>query len=340
MKTREVVLNSPGTFVTRDFDRGELKPGTARVAIRRIGICGTDIHAFHGRQPFFEYPRVLGHELAAEIIEIEGETDLKRGDLVAVEPYLNRASSDASRRGLSNCCDELQVLGVHCDGGMRPELVLPLDKLHRSSGASPDQLALVEMLCIGHHAVKRSRLTRDDRVAVFGAGPIGMSVLTFATLECDTVGTVDLSDARARFAEECFDVQFRLVPDETGICEKSLRDILGGELPTVIFDATGSRRSMETTFAMAAQGARIVFVGLRQGEIAFDDPNFHRRELSLLASRNATPHDFSSVIANIESGRVSTDPWITHRLDLAEVPDRFESVVTDETLRKGVIHLD
>jgi threonine dehydrogenase-like Zn-dependent dehydrogenase len=175
----EIVLARPGRFERRMGELADPAPGEARIRIRRIGVCGTDIHAFHGRQPFFVYPRILGHELGAEVVAVNGDSGWKPGDLVAVEPYLNDPASPASRKGMSNCCESLRVLGVHGDGGMRPELNLPVHKLHRGASASLDQLALVEMLCIGRHAVNRGRAGREDGVLVLGAGPIGLGVVAF-----------------------------------------------------------------------------------------------------------------------------------------------------------------
>jgi len=329
MNQREIRLEEPGRFVEREGELADPRPGEARVRIRRIGVCGTDIHAFYGRQPFFEYPRILGHELAAEIVALNGNSDLKVGQTVAVEPYLNDPDSPASRRGKTNCCESLQVLGVHCDGGMRPEINVPIRKLHSSSSASVDQLALVEMLGIGRHAVNRSQATHADAALVLGAGPIGLSVLSFLKLHTDHITVADLDESRLAFCREAFGIKntIHIKPDPD----------LSRERPDIIFDATGNSGSMLSTFDLVAHGGRIVFVGLFQGDITFNDPNFHRREISLLSSRNATSTEFADVIASIEKGEIDTDPWITHRLNLLDVPDQFAATIADPSLRKAVI---
>ncbi len=334
----EIVLAGPGRFERRIGKMSEPAPGEARVRIRRIGVCGTDIHAFHGRQPFFEYPRILGHELAAEIVAAGGDSGFRPGESVAIEPYLNDPESPASRRGKTNCCESLRVLGVHCDGGMRPELNVPLTKLHRAASASLDQLALVEMLCIGRHAVNRARVGETESALVLGAGPIGLSVLAFLRGRTGRLAVADLSESRLAFCREAMGgAETVPVGPETDLAA-ALGERLGG-LPDVIFDATGSRASMQATFTLAAHGGRIVFVGLCQGELVFDDPNFHRRELTVMSSRNATPAEFGEVIAAMESGEIDTSPWITHRIAFAEVPTRFGPVVADPHLRKAVIEL-
>ena len=174
-----VRLEEPGRFQLHSEPAPAPGPGEALVRIHRIGVCGTDLHAFAGRQPFFDYPRVLGHELGAEVVAFgpDTKTDLKPGDRCAIEPYLNDPTSPASRAGKTNCCENLQVLGVHTDGAMRPLVTVPAHKLHKSDKLSYDQLALVETLCIGAHATERSQPGEHDTVLVVGTGPIGLGAL-------------------------------------------------------------------------------------------------------------------------------------------------------------------
>jgi threonine dehydrogenase-like Zn-dependent dehydrogenase len=223
---------------------------------------------------------------------------------------------------------------------MRPDLNIPLHKLHRAASASMDQLALVEMLCIGQHAVNRSLVSTTENVLVLGAGPIGLSVISFLKGLTKRLIVADLSESRLAFCREVMGVDETVMVRPGTNPEEPIRTALGGALPDVIFDATGNRGSMLSTFDLAAHGGRIVFVGLFQGEVVFQDPNFHRRELTVMSSRNATSEEFGQVIAAMESGQIDTSPWITHRLDFAEVPSRFGDVISDPALRKAVIHLD
>ena len=320
-----IALEKPGQFIAVDGPPPAPAPGDALVRVHRIGICGTDIHAFAGRQPFFSYPRILGHELGVEVIDPGSDPNgLEAGDRCSVEPYLNCGRCIACRAGRSNCCAELKCLGVHIDGGMRPELAVPARKLHRSRTLTYDQLALVETLAIGAHAVDRAAIGPDDFVLVIGAGPIGLSVSQFVQVRGATLAVMDVRESRLAFCRRQFDAAHTLAPGADTVEE--LRSIGGGELPTVVMDATGSARSMAGTFDLPAQGARIVFVGLFQGDIHFNDPNFHRRELTLLASRNALADDFREIIRLVESGRINLMPWITHRFDLADTPQRFPEI--------------
>lgn len=332
----QIALEKPGRFIATDGPSPVKAPGDALVRVHRIGVCGTDLHAFAGRQPFFNYPRILGHELGVEVVDPGSEPDgLEPGDRCSVEPYLNCRRCIACRAGRSNCCAELQCLGVHVDGGMRPEIVVPARKLHRSRALTYDQLALVETLAIGAHAVERAGLTPEDFVLVIGAGPIGLSVTQFVKLRGATLAVMDVRESRLEFCRRHLDVKHTIVAG--GGAADQLRDIGGGDLPTVIMDATGNAASMAGTFDLPAQGGRIVFVGLFQGDVSFNDPNFHRRELTVLASRNAVPDNFREIIALIETGRINTTPWITHRFGLPETPQRFPEIAADPAVIKTII---
>ncbi len=309
-----IVLDQPGHFRLAETV-APAKPGPGEVLVRvgRVGICGTDLHAFRGRQPFFTYPRILGHELGVEVAELGPDTEasgLQVGDRCAVEPYLNCGQCLACRRGRTNCCEKLQVLGVHRDGGMVEWLVVPAHKLHRST-LPLEHLALVEMLCIGAHAVRRAALTPDEQVVVVGAGPIGLATAQFAKLSGAAVAVMEISPQRRAFCQEHLGIETLIDPHDDA--ERALRDALGDHLPTVVFDATGNVHSMAAAFRYVANSGKLIYVGLVQDDITFNDPEFHRREMTLFASRNATGEDFQTVIAALESGAANIAPWITHR---------------------------
>lgn len=328
-----VTLKEPGRFAVGQADEpGDVPAGHALVKVRRIGICGTDWHAFNGKQPFFAYPRVLGHELGVEVVSVnDPKSDLKPGDKCAVEPYLNCGQCVACRRGKSNCCTDLKVLGVHTDGGMREKIIVPANKLHRSNKLSLDQLALVETLGIGCHAVARAGVERDDKVLVIGAGPIGLAAIQFVQAAGVNPVVADTSEQRLAFCRQQLKVEQML--DACGDLKAAL-----GELPTVVIDATGNPGSMAKCFELVAHGGRIVYVGLFQGDVTFNDPNFHRREITLLASRNALPADFTRIIKLVEDGVVDTTPWITHRAACADLPKSIPAWLSpDANLLKAML---
>jgi len=332
MKT--LILNEPGSFSLTDTAPPPAPaPGEAQVAIRRVGICGTDLHAYRGRQPFFAYPRILGHELGAEIVALgpdENSQGLAVGDRVCIRPYLNCGKCGACRRGTTNCCSKLQVLGVHTDGGMRERINVPVDLLHRANDLSFDQLAIVEMLCIGAHASRRAQIVPGEFALVIGAGPIGLGTTQFAALDGARVIAMDVADSRLEQAAEQPGIEF--VVDGRSDVLAQLQAITGeDDLPTTVFDATGNPASMKNSFGYVAQGGQLVFVGLVQGEISFNDPEFHRRETTLKSTRNATAQDFDRVLAALTEKSIHVDPWITHHASPEEMLARFESWTKPET---------
>jgi 2-desacetyl-2-hydroxyethyl bacteriochlorophyllide A dehydrogenase len=332
MKT--IVLETPGQFqLTETAPPERAEAGEALVRVRRVGICGTDLHAFRGRQPFFSYPRILGHELGVEVLEIgAGVQGLSVGDRCAVEPYLNCGTCIACRRGRTNCCASLKVLGVHTDGGMREVIRVPAHKLHRSETLSLEQLALVETLGIGAHAVQRAQLEKGEFVLVIGAGPIGLGVMQFAQAAGAKVIALDVNAARLRFCEQVLHVPHTVLAGEQAL--EQIRELTQGDLPTVVFDATGNSDSMHNAFNFLAPTGKLIFVGLFLGDVTFADPDFHRRELTLFATRNSTTADFRHVLHQIEAGVIDTKPWITHRAVADEMIPLFPSWLLPET---GVI---
>ncbi|MDA1191028.1 MAG: zinc-binding alcohol dehydrogenase family protein [Candidatus Poribacteria bacterium] len=320
MKT--IVLDEPGRFSLTDTAAPNTAPdGHALVKVHRVGICGTDLHAFRGKQPFFTYPRILGHELGVEVVEI-GANDLgiKPGDSCAVEPYLNCGACIACRRGRTNCCVKMQVLGVHTDGGMRETIAVPVSKLHKSVTMSQEQLALVETLSIGCHAVARAGMDSDETVLVIGAGPIGLTVVQFALLEGVRVLVMDVNEQRLAFCRKAFGVE-TLRADQEPL--ERLKELTNGDLPTTVFDATGNPKSMEQAIYYVAHGGRLVFVGFVQDNLTFRDQDVHAREMTVLRTRNATSADFRRVMSLIESGEIDTSSWVTHRASVESMIAEF-----------------
>lgn len=311
-------------------------PGEALVRVDRVGICGTDLGGYLGKMPFFSYPRIPGHELGVEVIAIGANvTNVRPGDRCSVEPYINCQNCSACLRGHTNCCKMNQTLGVHCDGGLRPFFLVPARKLHRSLKLSFEQLALVETLAIGCHAINRGQPQPGGNVLVIGAGPIGLSVIEFARLSGAKTIVMDMSATRLEFCRAQMGIAHTILTNGDGTELERLKELTGGALPEVVVDATGSNKSMSGALNYTEFAGRLVYVGITQQEISFPHaPLMHRRELTLLASRNALPADFSRIIALIEEGRIDTRPWITHRSRFEELPAVFPSFLKPET---GVI---
>ncbi len=309
--------------------------------VHRVGICGTDLSGYLGKMPFFSYPRIPGHELGVEVVAVgDGVTNVRVGDHCSVEPYINDPTSYASRRGFPNCCERLEVLGVHRDGGLREQFRLPARKLHPGRSLSFEQLALVETLAIGCHAVNRSVIARDETCLIVGAGPIGLAVLEFVKLAGVRPIVLDMNEGRLQFCREVMGVEQTILASPT--VEADLRSATGGHLADVVIDATGSAGSMGAAFGYVAPGGgRLVYVGITTEEVKFRHPTFHRPEGTLLCSRNALPDDFTRIIGLIESGRIDTRPWVTHRTAFDDLVANFPSYVQPETgVIKAVVSLD
>jgi 2-desacetyl-2-hydroxyethyl bacteriochlorophyllide A dehydrogenase len=341
MKT--LTLMRPGAFELSETAAPEMpEPGQALVRVRRVGICGTDLHAYRGEQPFFSYPRILGHELGVEVLSTpDNAAGIRAGDRCAVEPYLHCGSCIACRKGKTNCCVHLRVLGVHTDGGMRERLLVPVSKLHRSDKLALDQLALVETLSIGARAVQRAQLQAEEFALVLGTGPIGLTVIQFAQAAGARVIALDINAHRLRFCTEQLGVPHSILHENLEASLATVRDITAGDLPTAVFDATGSAASMAAAFQYVAHGGRLVLVGIAQADVCFHDPLFHRRELTLLATRNATAIEFHQIIAQLEAGVIDTTPWITHRAGWDSFLRAFPSWLEPETgVIKAILDLD
>jgi 2-desacetyl-2-hydroxyethyl bacteriochlorophyllide A dehydrogenase len=317
-----ITLLEPGKLVLEQKpEPAGPRPGEALVRVHRVGVCGTDIHAFAGKQPFFTYPRVLGHELGVEVAAIgDNVTGIMKGDRCSVEPYINCQNCIACRRGKPNCCANMKVLGVHLDGGMRDWMIVPTRKLHPANKLSYEQIALVETLAIGAHAVARANVESDETVLVIGAGPIGLSVIQFALAKAKVI-VMDVNETRLAFCRDKLGVADAISAGPDAV--ERVRELTGGDMPTAVFDATGNAGSMAGSLKFLANGGRLVYVGLFQGDFSLSDPEFHRRETTLLGTRNALPGDFTAIIAAVEEGRIDTGPWITHRAPAGDVTRIF-----------------
>jgi len=318
---RALVCTTPGEFEYRDISQPVLIEGNTLLKIKRIGICGTDLHAFEGTQPFFNYPRILGHELAADIVETD-DANFKKGEAVTFIPYFNCGHCIACRMGKPNCCTSIAVSGVHTDGGMVDYLSVPTYSLVHGNGLSYDELALIEPLAIGAHGVRRAGVTKGENVLVVGAGPIGLGTMEFARIAGGNVIAMDINDDRLRFCREKLQVSDTVNPAKENTLEK-LHAITNGDMPTVVIDATGSLKAINNAFLYMAHGGRYVLVGLQKGDINFNHPEFHKREATLMSSRNATRADFEHVVASMKNGFVNPTTYITHRVEFNQVKDEF-----------------
>jgi 2-desacetyl-2-hydroxyethyl bacteriochlorophyllide A dehydrogenase len=317
-----LICATPGSFEYALRDKPELLPDTAIIKIKRIGICGTDLHAFKGDQPYFSYPRVLGHELAGELVEFDNAPGFKIGEAVTFIPYFNCGVCIACRSGKPNCCVSIQVCGVHNDGGMVEFLRVPSYSLVHGEGLSFDELALVEPLAIGAHGISRAAIKPGEFVLIIGAGPIGLGTMEFARIAGAQVIAMDVSESRLQFCKEKLGIEHTINPSHGNAVEQ-LATITNGDMAAVVIDATGNLGAINNGINYLAHGGRYVLIGLQKEAFSFSHPEFHKREAILMSSRNATRKDFELVIDCMKKGLIDAKTYITHRVGFKQVKDEF-----------------
>jgi 2-desacetyl-2-hydroxyethyl bacteriochlorophyllide A dehydrogenase len=327
-----VVCDTPNKLVAQNRDIPTPGPDQVLLRVKRVGVCGTDLHIFAGNQPYLQYPRVMGHELSGIIEQVPSGSHLAVGDTVYVMPYISCGTCIACRQGKPNCCVSIQVLGVHRDGAFTEYLSLPQRFVHKAEGVTLDQAAMVEFLAIGAHAVRRANIQQGQRVLVVGAGPIGMATMIFAKMRGATVTALDGRLDRLSFCTTHLGVKaaVKLGPDD----EKQLSQCTDNEFFDVAFDATGNPKAMERGFKFVAHGGTYVLISVVGASITFSDPEFHKRETTLMGSRNATTEDFETVLNALRAGLIPDKALNTHRMTLAEVTTNFPKLL-DPT--QGVI---
>jgi 2-desacetyl-2-hydroxyethyl bacteriochlorophyllide A dehydrogenase len=318
-----VICETPGTLRAEDRPIPTPAAGEVLLRVKRVGICGTDLHIFAGRQPYLKYPRVMGHELSGIVVEAPSGGRLAAGDTAYVMPYLSCGRCVACRLGRTNCCVELQVLGVHRDGALTEYLCVPEGFVHKAEGVSLDQAAMIEFLAIGAHAVRRAQVCAGQRVLVVGAGPIGMGAIIFSRLRGASVIALDSRADRLAFCTQ-LGTEASVTVGAGDV--EALAALSSNEFYDVVFDATGNPAAMERGFRFVAHAGTYVLISVVSADIKFNDPEFHKRETTLLGSRNATSEDFETVLQAMREGRIPAG-LNTHRLALAEVPETFAALL-------------
>jgi 2-desacetyl-2-hydroxyethyl bacteriochlorophyllide A dehydrogenase len=319
-----LVCKQPGELMYSEQQMPTVKEGYSLIKIRRVGVCGTDLHAFEGTQPYFSYPRIFGHELSGELVEPNGAATFTKGEKVTFIPYFNCDVCIACRLGKPNCCANIKVFGVHIDGGMAEYVSVPSYSLVHGDGLDFDELALIEPLAIGAHGVKRAQIQPGEYVLVIGAGPIGLGVMEFARIAGGKVIAMDINANRLAFCHNILKVAHTINAATESVMER-LNDITKGDMPTIVIDATGNLKAINSGFHYMAHGARYILIGLQTGDISFSHPEFHKREATLMSSRNATREDFEHVIASLKNGLVNPANYITHRVQFDDAGNEFKN---------------
>lgn len=332
-----VVCQRPGKFRLETKPIPASREGFSLLRVKCIGICGTDIHAFEGNQPFFSYPRVLGHELSAEIV-YTARLGFQKGDRVTIIPYFHCGHCIACRNGYSNCCSNLEVFGVHRDGGMAEYILVPDFSLVASQGLNEEQLAVVEPYAIAAHGIRRASVRKGENVLIVGMGPIGIAAATIALLKGAVVTVVDSNEVRLEYCKKILNVKNCIHAGQENVLDRLLT-YTDGDLASVVIDATGSLTAINNSFNYLAHAGRYILIGLQRGDICFNHPEFHKREASLLSSRNATLEDFEEVIAYMKSGAIDSSNYITHHVSINSMERDFPKLLDpDSKVLKALVH--
>lgn len=336
---KALVCREPGVLEYKERDKPVLSEGQALIKIERIGICGTDLHAFEGTQPFFSYPRVLGHELSGELVEFDGDAPFRKGDKVTFVPYFPCGTCIACRMGNVNCCVNIRGAGVHIDGGMTEFISVPVKALVNGNGLDPDALALVEPFSISTHAVNRAGIKKDEFVLVTGAGPIGLAAMEMARIAGGRVIAMDVVEKRLAFCRETLGIEY--IVNATDNPGELIKEITGGDGPTVIIDATGNKNAIMKSFDMLAHGGRIVMVGIQRDQICFSHPDFHKRETTLMSSRNAFESEFEFVVKCMRDNLLHVSSYVTHRAKFTGLKDEFHKWLDPKSgTIKAIVEMD
>jgi 2-desacetyl-2-hydroxyethyl bacteriochlorophyllide A dehydrogenase len=326
-----IVCEKPREFLLKEKEAPVRKENEALLQINKVGICGTDLHAYAGNQAYFEYPKILGHELASQVMDIgENDKGIKIGDKVVVMPYVSCGVCFACNKGKTNCCENITVLGVHADGGMQEQISVPIDVLLPANHLSDDQMAIVEPLAIGAHAIRRSGIVPDETVAVVGCGPIGIGIMKLAQIAGAKVIALDTNTQRLNYAKDKIGVDHVVNAGDNALRE--VTEITNGDLCAVVFDASGNKNALEACPDYMSHGGRFVLVGLSKGELTYLHPKVHAKEMTLLCSRNATQEDFEHVMSILD--QFPTSSFITHNVPFIEMIEHFDSWLDPAT---GVI---
>jgi 2-desacetyl-2-hydroxyethyl bacteriochlorophyllide A dehydrogenase len=337
---KQVTLIKPYEFEERDVEIPILKKGELLVQIKNIGICGTDIHAFHGNQPYFTYPRVLGHELSGIIVDAKIENKSLLGKPVSVLPYLSCGKCNSCLKGKTNCCANLHVMGVHVDGGFREYVSVPVDNIMVGREETDlEHLSMVEPLSISYHGIMRADILENDWVIIFGAGPIGIGALMFAKSKTNNIILIDINKNRITYCKSILGIEHSFNGNDETLFEE-IKELTNGHFADIVIDATGNKKSIQQQLRFLGHGGKWILIGLQREDLHINHPEFHKREATLMSSRNATKHDFKQVMDKIDNKEIDPALLITHTLDFEEVVNSFSSFIVDQTLIKGIIKVN
>ena len=318
---KAIVLEEPGRAAMKEVKEPQVGADEVLLQVRMVGLCGSDLNSYRGRNPLVSYPRIPGHEISATVVDPGSHKEWEQGTPVTLSPYKACGRCAACERGRPNACRDNQTLGVQRDGALTELIAAPAAKLFRAS-LSLKELCLVEPLTVGFHAVGRGRVTAEDTVAVFGCGGVGLGAVSGTAFRGARVIGIDLDDEKLETARKAGAAE--AINSKTGDVHAQLMELTNGRGPDVVIEAIGLPATYRAAVEEVAYAGRVVYIGWAKEQVAYETKPFVHKELDILGSRNAMPEDFRSVISMLEAKRFPVEAAVTHMVPFEETPKILE----------------
>jgi 2-desacetyl-2-hydroxyethyl bacteriochlorophyllide A dehydrogenase len=334
---RALVLQKPGQASIETVPEPVVERGDVLLKVRMVGFCGSDLNSFRGLNPLVSYPRILGHEVSATVVDAD-DSRLRIGTDVALSPYTSCGKCASCRRKRPNACQFNQTLGVQRDGALSEFIAVPREKLYPAK-LTTKELCLVEPLTVGFHAVSRGRVTADDSVAVFGCGGVGLGAIAGSSSRGARTICVDVDDEKLALARRAGGTHtINSAPDRL---HDRLLEMTDGRGPDVVIEAVGTPATFRAAVEEVAFAGRVVYIGYAKEPVSYETRLFVQKELDVLGSRNASPEDFAAVIRLLEAGKFPVDEAVSVTVSLDEAPGALRSWSENPTrFKKIMVALD
>jgi threonine dehydrogenase-like Zn-dependent dehydrogenase len=315
---RALVIKKPGQAEIRSVPKPVATDGSLLLKVHMVGLCGSDLNSFRGKNPLVSFPRIPGHEVSATIVEgSRHDPSLAPGMNVTLSPYTSCGACASCRRGRPNACQFNETLGVQRDGALTEYVAVPAERIYPAN-LSLKELCLVEPLTVGSHAVARGRVTAGDTVAIFGCGGVGLGAVAASSFRGAQTIALDMDDEKLEIARAAGATH----TIHTGVekLHQRLNEITNGQGPDVVIEAIGSAEIFRTAVEVIAFTGRVVYIGYVKDLVTYETRLFVQKEIDILGSRNAMPEDFREVIRMLEEHRFPVDKAVSSIVALEEAP--------------------
>ncbi len=336
---KALVLRKPGEARIETVADPVLTAGDVLLKVRMVGFCGSDLNSFRGLNPLVSYPRILGHEVSATVLQTpEKDSTLTVGTDVALFPYTSCGKCASCRRGRLNACQFNQTLGVQRDGALTEFIAMPKEKLFAAK-LTTKELCLVEPLTVGFHATARGRVTASDTVALWGCGGVGLGVVAAASSRGARTICIDVDDEKLELARMVGGAE--TINSRSDSVHDRLLQLTEGRGPDVAIEAIGTAATFRSAVEEVAFTGRVVYIGYAKEPVSYETKLFVQKELDVTGSRNAQPEDFEAVIGLLEARKFPVDQAVSVVVPLEEAAKALRSWSENPSrFRKIMVRLD